>query len=110
MQAFFNSTFRMPLLAFVHIGDTPGWMLLFGVFLCPIHLGLAFGFLHQGWASDGYGPAAALIQGMLLLLLFASFPFAIRLKEIPLWLRTAYLPVGYPFITFLTNLAPAVAR
>ena len=94
------------LFALAGLGDVPGWMFILAFSIWPFHISSALG-ITTTLTLVGYGPAAAIFQCVMLILLVAAAPVVFRSSRIRRWLKILYLPVGYPIITFLTNLIPA---
>ena len=102
----YTMTSASPLFALAGLGDVPGWMFILAFSIWPFHISSALG-ITTTMTLVGYGPVAVISQCLMLFLLLAAAPVVFRSSKIRFWLKTLYLPIGYPLVTLLTNLIPA---
>ncbi len=86
-------------------GDGGDWVFIVAFCLWPFHIGRASGIMSAELV--GYGASAIFAQSFLLLTLLVIAPFVFRSTRVPAFLKTLYLPVGYPLVMLGTNLIPA---
>jgi len=99
---------RASVIAQAGIGDIPGFFFLLIFSIWPFHIAVATGVVGAHQQLVGYGPAAAAYQAAALVALVAAIPLIWRSQAIPVWVKCLYLPLGYPLVTFITNVLPGV--
>src|SRR6266496_3229734 len=93
------------ILALAGLGDMPNWMFLVMFCIWPFHV-MNDLFHNPGLDLVGHGPAATAVQAILLFAFLGGSPFILRSRRVPRVVKWLYLPVGYPLLTFVTNLGP----
>ena len=96
----------LPIFALAGLGDVPGWMFIVMFSIWPFHVANAL-LSSPGLDLVGHGPAATAAQAIVLVAFLLAFSIILRAHRIRRVFKWLYLPVGYPVLTFLTNLGPA---